>query len=77
MRDQHLYKSLAMDIELRLCSLQITIILIDYALKIFSQSRIEKWLTWLGIQLTTFDLSSQSGAWDHSAMVTPCYILFC
>jgi len=53
-------------------SLQISITLTEGGLLIFLQSGVEKLLAWAaGIQPTTLDFSSQSGAFDLSAMATP------
>jgi len=56
-----------------LWSLQITITLIERTMLIFLQSGVKKLLAWAasGIESTTLDLSSQSGAYDLSAMATP------
>jgi len=62
MRNQHLYS------HRNLWSLKITITLTERALLIFLQYRVEKLL---GIELTTLDLNSLSGAYDHSATATP------
>jgi len=52
--------------------MQITVTLTESALLIFLQSVVKKLLAWQpGIEPTTLDLSSQSGAYDLSATVTP------
>jgi len=50
-----------------LWSLLITFTLIQGALEIFLQSCVAKLLAWLVIEPMTFDLGSQSGAYDLSA----------
>jgi len=54
-----------------------TIILSEGALLIYLHYRVEKLLSWLGIQSTTLDLSSQSGAFDHLAMTNSMAIKIC
>jgi len=68
MRDQHLYKSPSVEVY---WSLQITINLTESALLIFFCNLGLKncWHGLLGIEPTTLDLGSQSGAYNLSPMV--------
>jgi len=52
-REQHLYKSPAIDISFCVWSPQITIALTEGALSIFFQSAVKKLLAWPGIEPTT------------------------
>jgi len=64
MRDQHLYKSLAIKVCDRHCRLRLPWL-------IFFQCLVEKLQAWLRIEPPILDLRSQLGAFDHSAMAIP------
>jgi len=76
--EYNLYKSPAIDKELQLWSLQVTTTMTEGAF--FAIQENEKLLAWLGIEPTTLDLRSQSGAFDHlerhplkNIIITLCY----
>jgi len=59
MCDQHLFKSLAIEIELCLWCLQVTISLNVGTLLTFMKSRAEKLLPWQGIEPTNLDFEAK------------------